>query len=280
MKNRMVFITLIIFGIFLITGCEKKIDANNMNELDKLEKLKDKFESVEWSCEISVSNIKTIKDNGMMEIQPKMFITNDGDLYQFSVDKKYLNGTNCKKYDSNEKFDDFYIFPIDRDLSLFVTTTGDFKYLDKAGNLVDFYSIFIKKYHSYIEKLYNDNRYNYVKYIMGYDSYYNVYNIKDNKVFLKQISSSGYYKNEDLFAEFPNNENFISLNGKVFKTNRNYYKVGITNEKECNEYEDVNCIEGIVKFNDLEDEYDNISYFNGNYIIFNGDPTLYIYNQY
>lgn len=281
MKNKMILVTLIIFGMFLITGCEKKIDvSNNLKEPDKFEKLKEKLESVEWSCEISVSDIKTIKDNGMMELQPKMFITYNGDLYQFSVDKKYSNGTNCKKYDFNEKFENFYIYPNDRYLSLLVTTTGDFKDLDEDGNLVDFYSLVPKEYNAYIEKIYNENHNNYVKYITGHYGYYNVYNIKDNKVFLKQISDSGRYKNEELFAEFPNNENFISLNGRVFKTNKNYYRVDITNEKECNEYEDVNCIEGLVKFDDLENEYENISYFNGNYIIFNGDSKLYIYRLY
>ena len=209
-----------------------------------------------------------------------MFISKDGDLYQFSLDKKYSNEQNCKKYDSDKKYDRFYIFPNDRDLSLFVTNNGEFKYLDNDKNIVDFYSIYEKSYSSYISKLYNDNPNSYVKYVMGEDSYYNVYNVRDNKIYLKKISNLGVYINESVFAEFPVDENFISLEGRIFKTNKAFYKVGITNQKNCSEYEDIECIEGLVKLEDVSNHYNDIEYFNGNYIIFKNDNNIYRYSLY
>lgn len=47
---------------------------------DKNNKYKTKYQKYEWKCDISLTKIKTIKDNGMMDIQPKMFISDDGDL--------------------------------------------------------------------------------------------------------------------------------------------------------------------------------------------------------
>lgn len=247
---------------------------------EKNNKYKSKYQKNEWECDVKLTEIKTIKDNGMMDIQPKMFISKDGDLYQFSLDKKYSNEQNCKKYDSDKKYDRFYIFPNDRDLSLFVTNNGEFKYLDNDKNIVDFYSIYEKSYSSYISKLYNDNPNSYVKYVMGEDSYYNVYNVRDNKIYLKKISNLGVYINESVFAEFPVDENFISLEGRIFKTNKAFYKVGITNQKNCSEYEDIECIEGLVKLEDVSNHYNDIEYFNGNYIIFKNDNNIYRYSLY
>ena len=152
--------------------------------------------------------------------------------------------------------------------------------MDNQKNLVDFYSIYESSYNSYISRLYNDNPNSYVKYIMGADSYYKVYNVKENKIYLKKISNLGKYIDESIFAEFPTGENFVSLEGRIFKTDKGFYKVGITNQKKCSEYEDVECIEGLIKIEDISSHYNDIEYFNGNYIIFKNDTNIYTYYSY
>ena len=39
--------------------------------------------------------------------------------------------------------------------------------------------------------------------------------------------------------------------GGIVKTNKGFYKVGIINQKKCSEYEDIECIEGLVKLEDV-----------------------------
>ena len=56
--------------------------------------------------------------------------------------------------------------------------------------------------------------------------------------------------------------------------------LGITNQEECSKYVDTEPVLGLVKLEDVSSEYDKISYFNGNYIIYNDDMSnLYIYAE-
>ena len=277
-KKRLLIVLFIVLSSIFLFGCDNKNESNiNHNSTNTQQK---KYKSIDWNCEIALSDIKTIKDNGMMDIQPKMFISKDGDLYQFSLEKKFSNEQNCKKYESNKKYDKFYIFPNDRDLSLFVTTNGKFKYLDNDRNLVDFFSVYNESYSAYMVKLYNNNPDSYVEYVMGYNSYYNVYTVKNNKIYLKEITTLGKNINETIFSEFPNNETFISLEGRIFKTDKSFYRIGIINQKQCSEYEDVECTYGLLKIEDISADYNNIEYFNGNYIIYKNDRKIYIYSIY
>ena len=64
------------------------------------------------------------------------------------------------------------------------------------------------------------------------------------------------------------------------KTDKSYYKLGIKNQEECNKYEDVEPVFGLVKLEQISNDYKLIKYFNGNYIIYNDDPNnLYIYSE-
>lgn len=245
---------------------------------DKKKKYRKKYQKYEWNCDIPLTKIKTIKYNGMMDIQPPIFISDDGDLYQFSLEKKYSNGQKCKKYESDKKYDRFYIFPNDSELSLFVTADGKFKFLDDEKKLVDFYSIYDYYNSSYISRLYSNNPNSYVLYkIERKGNYYKVYEVKENKIYLKKISNFGEYIDEIILAEFPSDEKFISLEGKIFKTDKGFYKIGVTNQKQCSEYMDVECIEGLIKIKDISSHYNDIEYFNGNYIIFKNDINIYLY---
>ena len=73
-------------AVMLTRFCENIFDIKNPN-----------LEKLNWISDVPLSEIKCIKDNGMMNIQPKMFITKSGELYEFSTDKKYSNEQVCKK---------------------------------------------------------------------------------------------------------------------------------------------------------------------------------------
>ncbi len=247
---------------------------------EKNNKYKTKYHKYEWKCDVPLSEIKTIKDNGMMDIQPKLFISKSGDLYQFSLNKKYSNEQNCKKIDSNVTFKYFNIFPNDRDLSLVVDNNNNFYYYET--DLVKFseYSI----YH------YNDTINFILKYPMNYISYSNRYienagstfygyyvdNNAIYKTFLYWQDNKTIYQEPTIVHQF-SDEYIISIEGKVFKTDKAYYKIGFINKEKCDEYEDVECVEGLLKIDDISNHYNDIEYFNGNYIIFKEDNSIYTY---
>ena len=119
---------------------------------------------------------------------------------------------------------------------------------------------------------------------MGQISYDIYYYIEGNNVYEYKLKYTNN-GNKELVSEtiidtLPENENFVSLEGRIIKTNTSFYKIGIKNQEECNKYEDITPIYGLVKLENISSEYDKISYFNGNYIIYKDDPkNLYIYRQ-
>ena len=260
---------------------QEKLDKIAKNEYLDLNSIK--YTKLKWKSDIPLADIKCIKDNGMMDIQPKMFITTSGELYEFSTDKIYSNEQVCKKIDTDVTFDRFSLFANDRDLSIIISTDNQYYYY-KDGEFQDY---FIND--NSIRKINEEHPNNYGYYQGGATSYDIYYYIENNNIYEYKIKP--YYDpySQSLKHEFisdgiidtiQDGEEFVSLDGRIIKTNKAFYKLGIKNQEECNKYEDVEPIFGLVKLDKISEDYNKIKYFNGNYIIYNDDPeNLYIYSQ-
>lgn len=215
-----------------------------------------------------------------MDIQSPMFITKSGELYEFTTNGIYSNEQVCKKIDTDIKYDEFYLYPNDRDLSLIISNEGEYYYLDNDKEL----QTYDYDYDGLIHKINNEHPNNYGRWEGGATDYDIFYYIEDNKIYQSKyeslLSGSHEFVSEDIIDTIPEGESFVSLEGKIIKTDKSYYILGITNQEECSKYVDTEPVLGLVKLEDVSSEYDKISYFNGNYIIYNDDMSnLYIYAE-
>lgn len=253
---------------------QEKLDKITNKEYLDLEKIK--YSKIEWISDIPLSEIKSIKDNGMMEIQPKMFITKSGELYEFSTQKKYSNEQVCKKINTDVKFDRFNLFANDRDLSIIISTDNQYYYY-QDGKFKNYFT----NDSTLLRKINNEHPNNYGYWQGGSTDYDIYYYIEENNIYeykLDVTTDKHKFVSDTIIDTIPENENFVSLEGRIIKTDRSYYELGIKNQEECNKYEDVEPVFGLVKIEDISNEYNKISYFNGNYIIYKDDSkNLYIY---
>jgi hypothetical protein len=270
---------------FALGGCGKNVTSQPESDATETEsfvkdELHDEYQKIEWISDIPLSEIKCIKDNGSMDIQSPMFITKSGELYEFTTNGIYSNEQVCKKIDTDIKYDEFYLYPNDRDLSLIISNEGEYYYLDNDKEL----QTYDYDYDGLIHKINNEHPNNYGRWEGGATDYDIFYYIEDNKIYQSKyeslLSGSHEFVSEDIIDTIPEGESFVSLEGKIIKTDKNYYILGITNQEECSKYVDTEPVLGLVKLEDVSSEYDKISYFNGNYIIYNDDMSnLYIYAE-
>lgn len=263
---------------------------NYVKHLESLEeknnKYKTKYQKYEWKCDVSMKEIKTIKDNGMMDIQPKLFITKNGDLYQFSLEKKFSNEQNCKKYETEIKFDHFFIYPNDRDLSVIVGNNNKYYSTNDNKELVEFCAehcaYAYKKSVSDMDKKYPNSYGKWIFNSSNGDFFDRLFYLKDNKIYTYDYQVGDTFKvlGEKEYSSLPDDELFVSIEGRIIKTSKAFYKIGIINQQQCSQYEDVDCVEGLLKLDEISNHYNDIDYFNGNYIIFKNDNNIYIYSSY
>lgn len=74
---------------------------------------------------------------------------------------------------------------------------------------------------------------------------------------------------------------FYSYDLKYIITNENVYEIGVDANDKCHIYEDVKCTYTLIKTNKLDDLLDNfknnISYFDGKYLITKDNNIYRIY---
>ncbi len=271
MKNR---IALILLVCLLLTGC---------SFIHKKEKQSDEriivdyfvYNKIDWNCEVPLSEIKEIQYNYHVN---NYFITKDGKLYSFG--ERYSNEQMCKRVESDIFFDNFYIYPSSGEVYILVDQLGNFYGMDKNYNIVDFYSLEYSENNKYLKKYYDEISNGYITsdFSNGVINGEILYYIKDNKIYKKTLDQNNKIISDEFFAEFPNDEKFISLNGKAFKTDKSYYLINSVNFEECNKYKDVKCINGLLRINYLSDHYDDVTYYNDSFIII--DNQLYEYSGY
>lgn len=235
---------LIIFLLILfICGCSSKEIKKDTNRNDDttiekkndLKLLRGLTQEFDWNCDVDLHNIKDIN------IYYMRFIDNNGSLYEFDLQKKYsTTNNNCKKVDTEIKFDSF---SRDRIISI------------------------DKKIYNYIDGIVEETGLKYSDYFdfeIELNPRYGIVN--NNKVY----DSS----NKELYS-FENGEEYINTITGIIKTNKAYYKYGIVNKKECNEYADIKCEYGIIKDDELTSAYDDIYYINKNYYILKSSNKIY-----
>lgn len=238
----------------------------------KLEELK--YGAIKWNSDVPLSEVKEIKWSSHWKLQPEMFITKSNELYEFVTDKMYSNGYMTKKVDTNLKFDSFYIKPDDRDNSLIISNDGTY-YEHEYDSLIEKSERHWKN--ETIKQIRSKYTSSYAVWQGGKIDYDKYYCIKDNQIYEiiytdSYKASSIYQKkvSEEVIDTIPEGESFISLDGKIIKTNKAFYEIGVKNQKEVDQYVDVEPIIGLVKL-EISELYEYIEYYNGTYLILKGD---------
>lgn len=257
-----------------ITGCSNNsaINSDKSNISDSQndinigeEKIKSKYSSMEWKCSVPLNNISDISGFD------QMFITNDGDLYLFSFTQLFSSTNDyCKKVDSDYKFKRFIngtIVTADNKLLAYYNNnfierfggwTGAFDYskFDRYSNMI----LFSKNF---------DPNHNYA--VVEGKEVFELINIYDNEYVPIGV-------NKVKIGELKNTEDYIGGYYQIIKTTENYYMYSIVNEERCNMYADVECEYGLKRIDDVSNEYKNILFFNGKYIIFK-DDLVHVYTN-
>lgn len=252
-----------------------KVAAGEYLDIDKI-----KYSSIDWISDVPLSEIKHIKHGGMWNIQPNLFITTSGELYEFSKNKLYSNEQVCKKVDTELTFSRFHLYANDRDLSVIVSTENE---------LYEYDDTFEPYQESYLplqmlqNEMLQQHPMNYGVYAFGATSYYLYYYAESNDVYLYKAAPNNSESklillNDSVLDSFPEGETCLAVEGKIFITDKAFYKIGVTNQEEVNKYEDVEPIYGLIRLDTISEEYSKIAYFNGEYIIYKDDPDhLYLY---
>lgn len=262
---------IIIVGIFV----SQTLSEPNVQETTK--PLKYSGYPVEWISDIPLSEIKSIDNNDDMAIEPDMFITKSGDLYLLSTDKLFSNEQICKKVETDLKFERFLDYPNSRRASTIISADGGYYTYNKETEQIE--PAYFGEGDTFIEEMNS----------LHPNSYGDDYYIENNCLFivyrnyLPDDSATDSFKEtivETLIDTIPNGETFISWDGKVIKTDKAFYKIGIKNRDEVEKYADVKPIEGLEKIENVSNQYDDIKYFNGNFIIYKNDSKhIYLHKD-
>lgn len=231
-----------------------------------------------------LSEIKHIKYNDSMREQPKSFITKNGEIYEFSTEKIFTNEQVTKKIETNINLDRFHIYDNGYNSSSLIATDGTIYYFTQSTPITN-----IEKMHSaskcnLIKQMISNYPLNYGDLEWGPVNYSIYYYVKDNQIYYYKARyvdslSPLIVENDEVFATFPDGETYLAVEGKIFITDKAFYKIDVTNQEDLKKYEDAKPIYGLVKLESISNEYKKIAYFNGNYIIYKDDPNhLYIYH--
>lgn len=239
-----------------------------------------KYSKIDWISDVPLSEIKHIKHSGMWNIQPNLFITKSGELYEFSKNKLYSNEQVCKKVETELTFSRFQLYASDRDLSVIVSTDNHlYEYNDTFESYQDFYL----PHWTLQNEMIQQHPMNYGEYHFGAINYYLYYYAESNDVYLYKAERATsslelVFLTDSVLDSFPEGETCLAVEGKIFITDKAFYKIGIKNQEEVNKYEDVEPIYGLIRLDTISEDYSKIAYFNGEYIIYKDDPDhLYIY---
>lgn len=253
-KGIKILLITIVVSIFLIgCGSETKKDTQEKDVASfEKEMINNGYTKVDFVCD----GIK----GKVIDSNYNRILTNDGDIYFLSLDKKYSDDTNCKKVDTEIKFkkifgNELVLSTDDKFYSVtYFDNNMEVKEFDRNENQG---SDDVPSVYEYILSTYGSDTLSYTYNGNSYIIY------KDNKVYYKLIRKDYDYENKKYkFTDRTDNEleindTIIYMNnsfGGFFETETSFYRYEETNKDECNKYADVVCEYGLVK-DDLLTKY-------------------------
>ena len=264
--NKKIRILFIIVCILIITGCN---NANNVESNDNIKKEEDTplcsiingKDDYHINESLVCPQFKDIAYSG----NDRFFITNSGELYEYS-DKKYsTTDNNCKKADTDILFDKIIENTlVSKDGSFYSFTEGNLKKItedeiEKGRAWYGIKQMEIKVYKENNKIFYLDQLNINDPEIYGY--------IDGNSIYAISYDYNTNATNEKLLITFENGENIIKVNNGFVVTSKGYYRYGIINHDECSLYEDIECKYGLVLVDTIENCSNKIFYISNNLII-------------
>lgn len=256
MKKIILLFISIIFLSFLC-GCsiQKENNINIKNQVTKNCSITREFQS-----KMKCPEMKDIKHNGY-----GIFITNNGELYEFSSKKYSTTNTNCKKIDTDIKFDRIV-------KGTLIATTGEC-YTYYNGELKQPTKEQIEMGRAWYGldqmeiKLYNIKPN--IFYLADIDHEKpNVYGyIDNNNVYSIAYDWNRNQADEKLIYTFPDDEEIEHITNGYIITNKAYYVYGITNKKQCSAYTDIECEYGLIREEEKNNCIDTILYISDSLIV-------------
>ena len=266
-----VAITFLTIGIFIGKGlnCETKEEQNNLmyNDNKEIEEIEENQDTVKLSNNwTKIENFKCLEMTEAIDLNPqfKLFITKNNELYQYSTDKIFSNGKNCKKVDTDikmQKFiDDRVIVDVDNNLYTYVNDKlTELKVPSKNASdsdKIDFSSAVVGP--GQLQSL-NEKDYKNISYINYEFRKYYYFHLKNGNVYNYMVSFND--SNETVMKDYPGladqelvqldpDENIELFIDGTIKTNKGYYLF----ENRIMNKEDVE------KFADAKPEY-KIGYY-------------------
>ncbi len=228
-----------------------------------------------WKSDIPLSEIREVANYSHVGIY---FITNNNELYEYSHVKPFSND----KYE--KKLGDIEFSTLVRNsgyLEKVFVKDKEF-YLIRNGSLektdISEYCLFEKICGYKVSTLFPfagetcylrvDENNNFFKY-----TYSSIWNSEESEYEIK-------WKESKTNLTIPQGETVLSIigavsEGSILKTDKAYYKYGVSNAEEVEKYADVEEEYNWILHKELTAEYDNIKYLSRDYIIYKDEPDCF-----
>ncbi len=261
--NKLKTIIVVVILTFILTGCNGNVTRDIRHAGFSLA-------SNEFICsDLMPKNDKDTSYKKISYMNDKFAITEEGTIYEVSLNQQYANKENCKMSPFTGKvvatLDDNIIKAEDGKLYYTPANTSSTPYTEVTvnDNSYEIYKLLfedstVKKVitadqsaGSYYVLSSDGNIYNY---IINRESYNSPYILQDKKVAYYKVDYNGEIID---FSYNSNNKSLVYL-----KTNNEIYRTLATNAKECNKYADVTCKYKLQKDETLTKYYkDKILYY-------------------
>ncbi len=236
------FVSILLCGIMILglTGCK------NNKQMVETTNLKNKnYTLKKLNLDCNLDNITFVN---------KKYIISNGRIYTYSSKKFSETDTKCKLLSTDEKTYKFLGY-IPENVYSFDT------FIDNNNQIVKIYNNEIKSFYN-IEDI--------ISKYMNNDFYY--HNMRTE---VTDTYWSFFYNQNDRKIEIPKDEKVLYYVKNQWPdtiiTDKGAYTIGVDKNDKCHEYEDIDCtykLQKTEKYNELLNDYkDNISYFDGEYLI-------------
>ena len=244
-RRNIIFLIILVLSIML-TGCKNSNEEKKEKKEEVNKYVNNQFDKYEWKCSIPIESIKEFN------YMTYMFITNDGDLYEFSFERKYsTNNDYCRKIESSYKFEKFIQGAvISTDKKIYGYDTYNKEFVERMGGWT---------------LAFDYDLYDYNQDLFVTDGYAHLV------VEGKNVYSFETVNNRTLIGNLNDDEEFVRGYHGAIKTTKRYYKYELIHTNECDSYADIECKNGIRPIEEINKDYDKIYYYDGYFLIYKDD---------